>query len=216
MSQELAVRDGGLMQLAGEMVRAGLAPKGLDTPQKLAIVMQAGAELNLPPMTAARCMYVIQGRANPFGDLPAALAFRSGQLDDYEEKCERVGEGDKADLVATVTVKRKGLSRPISRSFSWRDAVRAGLAGKDTYKAYPSDMLISKARLRALRAAFPDYLLNIADDIEDEPAAPGGGGSVTQLPALEAPAEQATTDRVMDRLFTQTEGQQAGEAVNHE
>ena len=216
MSQELAVRDGGLMQLAGEVFAAKLGPPSLDTPAKIAIAMEAGRELGLPPITALRCMYVVNGRATPWGDLPAALVFRSGQLEDYEESVEQCGEGKDADKVATVKVKRKGFTKFIIGRFSWREAVRAGLAEKATYARYPNDMLLTKARLRAFRAAFPDYLLNIADDIEDEPAAPGGGGTATQLPALEAPAEQATTERVMDRLFTQTEGQQAGEAVNHE
>ena len=164
----------GLVDLAGEMVRAGLAPRGLDTPQKLALAMRAGEELGLPPMVAARCMYVIGNRVSPFGDLPAALVFRSGLLEDYQERIEVTGQGETREATAHVTVKRKSYSA-ITRSFSWTDAKRAGLAGKDTYKQYPADMLLSKARIRAFRAAFPDILLNVVDDIiDDTPAGPVG------------------------------------------
>ena len=196
-STKLAVREDqppqhgmNLLDMAKQMIAAGIAPRGLDTPQKLAIVMQAGAELGIAPFVAVRSFYVTNGRPSLFGDLPMALVLNSGLLEDYEQRVDVVPgkTPEERDMIATVTVKRKGVKTAFVGKFSWQDAKRAGLTGSGTYQHYPQRMILWRAKQFALRDAFPDVLLNVVDDMDDT-AVPGVSiGSGTPTPATETEA----------------------------
>lgn len=139
--------------------------------EKIAIAIQMGAEVGLAPMTALKNIAVINGRPSLWGDSLMALVLNSGLCENFDEDIR----GDKDEMVAACTVKRKGLSSPKTRTFSVADAKKAGLWGKaGPWTQYPTRMLQMRARAFALRDVFPDVLGGFmvaeeAQDLEPEP-----------------------------------------------
>jgi hypothetical protein len=190
MSTELAVRPatqvarvgdrgiqlgsvGDLLALSAQIAASGLAPRGLETKEKVFVAIQMGMELGLSPMVSLRTIAVINGRPCLWGDGAMGLVSGSGQLESIHETAS--GEGE--NYTATCTVKRKG--RPeASASFSVADAKRANLWGKaGPWQQYPKRMLQMRARGFALRDVFADVLQGLmtsdeAADIEPVETAP--------------------------------------------
>lgn len=148
---------------------SGMAPKGLDTVEKVLIAMQMGLELGLSKMQAIQNVAVINGRPVIWGDAMLAICRASGVFDDtvFEETIE--GEG--ANMVATCTVCRIG-GKPRVERFSMADAKKAQLDTKPgPWQQYPKRMLKMRARGFALRDTFPDFLRGIscAEEAMDMP-----------------------------------------------
>jgi hypothetical protein len=136
------------------VIKSGLAPRGLKTPEQVLIALESGAELGMPPMRALGSVCVINGQARLYGDAPLALVMQSGLLEDITEQLE--GEDDD-NFAAVCTVKRKGQPTAKTRKFSVADAKRADLWGKvGPWQFYPKRMLQMRARALALRDVFPD------------------------------------------------------------
>lgn len=179
-----------LFRLASIFHKAGMLPKGFETPEKVALAIMLGMEVGLSPGQALQGIMVVNNRPTIWGDAALALVRSSGLLEDFRE--EYTGEGVRA--IATCTAKRKGQATPIVRSFTWADAVRAGLASKDLYKLYPQRMLPSRARGFCLRDGFADVLkgLAIREEVDDyQPTA-----EAVRLAANDQPESKALTDKI--------------------
>jgi hypothetical protein len=154
-------------RIANAVVKAGMAPRGFDTPEKVMIAIMHGLELGLTPMNALQSIAVINGKPTIYGDGAIGLVRGSGLLEWIEETEEaRPGVG----VTAICRVKRKGEPEPIERTFSEADAKRAGLLGKEgPWKTYPKRMLLMRARAFALRDGFADVLkgVGIKEEVED-------------------------------------------------
>jgi len=156
-------------RLAKAICVAGMAPKGLDTPEKCMVAIMHGMEIGLPPMTALQRIAVVNGRPTIWGDGAMSLVRASGICEFVRERIE--GQGD--DRVAVCEAKRRHEIEPIIRSFSVVDAKRAGLWGKSgPWQQFPDRMLQMRARAFALRDGFADVLggLYLKEEIEDERA----------------------------------------------
>jgi hypothetical protein len=70
-------------------------------------------------------------------------------------------------LKSKLAQSRKGLS-PISGVFSMADAKQAELLTKRNWRNYPADMLLNRARARALSTTFPDALLGMGIDTDGD------------------------------------------------
>lgn len=158
------------------VIASGLAPYGLDTPEKVLICLQYGLEIGLPPMSALQNIMVVNKRPAIFGDAVPGLAIASGQV--QELKDEMIGSQGSDDWGYRVTVRRAGRAEPLIRTFTVADAKRAGLWGKkgrngeDTpWITYPQRMLLMRARTYALRDMFPDRLkgLRTVEEARDHP-----------------------------------------------
>jgi hypothetical protein len=175
-----------MWKFAGAVMRSGIAPRGLKTQEQIMVALQYGAELGLRPMQAMSTVMVVNGRASLYGDGMLAVAQASGFLVDIKETLS--GTPEKPDsLEAVCEVKRQGRPTPARGTFSWKDAQRAGLASKDTYKQYPQRMLKARARAFALHDAFADILCGVlsaeeAGDIPLDGAAPVFVDGATQPP----------------------------------
>ena len=172
-------------QLASE---SELAPKGLDTPQKVAIAIQYGAEFGVPPMAALRSIRVINGIPGWMGDMALGIVRASGKMEDFES----FYEGDGETRTAVVVSKRKDAPKPKRTEFSVKDAKTARLWGKDQtpWVTYPDRMLYYRALGFNLRDNFPDVMAGavIAEELADVPVhemRSVGAGS-TQRAALAA------------------------------
>lgn len=202
----------GAWRIATAVCKAGMAPKGLDTPEKAMVAVLHGMEVGFTPMAALQSISVINGRPTIWGDGAIGLVRGSGKLEWIKERIE--GEGDR--MVATCEVKRKGEPDPVRATFSVDDAKKAGLWGKaGPWQQYPKRMLTMRARAFALRDAFADVLrgLGIAEEVQDTPmrdVTPPSPPSPPKPPASKAvepeeidareivPEAGESTDAVMD------------------
>lgn len=76
------------------------------------------------------------------------------------------GEADNEQ--ATITGKRGDTGEQMTVTFTLEDGKRAGVAGN--WGKYPADHLWAKALRRLAKRLFADVALNLANDVDDEPA----------------------------------------------
>ena len=159
-----AIEPQNLDELRG-LAAAAAATKfyGVSTPEQALLVLMGGRELGLSYVQSLRAFHLVQGKPMLSSSGMVAVCLRS-------EKCEYFRTVEASDTIATVEVKRRG-DPPVRRSFTIEEAKRAGLSNRETWKAYPSRMLLARAQAFAAREVFPDILLGLYDP-DEVPAAP--------------------------------------------
>ena len=174
-------------RIAVAVCAAGMAPKGLDEPNKALVAIMHGLEVGLTPMAALQRIAVVNGRPTIWGDGAIGLVRGSGACEFIHETIS--GEGDA--MSARCEAKRRGEDKPIVGEFSVTDAKKAGLWGKSgPWTQYPKRMLQMRARAFALRDGFADVLggLYLREEIEDEQR------DARRPPPPQAPVEVATIE----------------------
>lgn len=154
-------------RLAVAVCKAGMAPKGLDTPEKATVAMLHGLEIGMTPMAALQRIAVVNGRPTIWGDAAIGLVRGSGLCEFVRETM--AGEGD--NRVAKCEAKRKGEPETVTRTFSVADARKAGLWGKSgPWSQFPDRMLQLRARAFALRDGFADVLggMYLREELDDQ------------------------------------------------
>lgn len=158
--------------LSQAFVRAGMVPDSYEgrTPEestaKIMIGILKGLEVGLAPVSAISTIMIINKRPSIWGDGAIALVQRTGKMEIFRETL--TGEEFKDNWTAICEVKRIG-QEITQRSFTWGNALKAGLTNKGPWKQYPQRMLQMRARAWALRDIFSDCLhgLAIAEEIKD-------------------------------------------------
>lgn len=153
-------------RLGTAVCRAGMAPKGMETPEKCMIAIMQGMEVGLTPMQSLQRIAVVNGRPTIWGDGAMALVRASGLCEYVKETIK--GEGDAR--AAGCAVKRRNEPEEVTRTFSVADAKKAGLWGKQgPWQQYPERMLQMRARAFALRDVFADVLggLYVREELDD-------------------------------------------------
>jgi hypothetical protein len=162
---------------AQKIHESGVLPIQIKTPNAAFAVLCKGDELGLPPFAAWNLIYFTQaGRLALMSKGALAVVQSKPTFDGYKEWTEGEGETLKGCAVA----KRKG-QEPTVKEFTYEDAATAKLLGQrvnqygksydSTYQSYLKDMLLSRARARALDIAFAAELGGIpiegvAEDID--------------------------------------------------
>jgi len=123
------------------------ADMGLKTEGAIVTVALKGWELGVGLMASCEGIDIIKGRPIPNGPFLSFLGSRVGGW------IEWVQDGRKG--IAECIAHRPG-RKSIRGVFTWNNAVRAGLASKDTYQCYPADMLRARAESRAAWMQFSD------------------------------------------------------------
>ncbi len=158
-----------LFRFATFVHKAGFAPRGMESPEKIFLAVQMGLEIGISPMMALQNAAVINGRPGFYGELVVAIVQAHPTFEDMIIDYD--GEGD--DYGCTVTIKRKGRT-PSTGSFTIGQAKKADLlnnpAKKDTWGKYTDDMLMWRAFSRAKRV-FSDVLrgFRTVEDLRDQP-----------------------------------------------
>ena len=193
------------------IVRSGMAPKGLDTQDKIVIALELGSELGLQPLQSLQNIAVINGRPCVYGDAMLAICQGSAVWDSSAFKEWYTPEGGTvadADYAAHCQVRRSGSNSPIECVFSVEDAKRAKLWGKQgPWTDYPQRMLMWRARTWACRNAFADVLkgVNIAEEVQDypdvidaptQPSLPAPSSRGDAIAAMAAPSKPAPATTV--------------------
>lgn len=159
---------------------SGLAPRGMETPQKLFIAVAMGAEVGLSPMQSVQNIAPINGRPSLYGPIAIGLVQASGFLDSMVEYFEnRVGERvetvtkDSSDDVKAVCITRRKGGNEVKSTFSVAEAKAAGLWIKaGPWSQYKGRMLQYRARGFNLADNFSDVLKGlktVEEQIGDEP-----------------------------------------------
>lgn len=185
------------IEFANIVSKSGLAPASLNTPEKVLVCLQMGAEVGLSAMQSLQSIAIINGVATIYGDAGLALVRKSGLLQWIKEEIEGSFNTnlDKVDnsVRAVCTVKRKGDPEPVERSFSVIEAKLAGLWGKrGPWCTHPQRMLKYKARAFCLRDVFPDVLkgLHVTEEMpEARIAVESTSVTVSSQALLEGPAD---------------------------
>ena len=120
------------------------------------IVMMRGMELGIPPMEAVSQLYVVKGKVTTSVQLMIALVNRANLLSSLEiPDIEQVSREEKAMVKA---IRRDRPDNVYTATFTRQDAEKAGLWGENTWKLYPSQMLINRALAVLLRKAAPEAI----------------------------------------------------------
>lgn len=153
-------------RMAEMIAKSGLAPRDMQSPEKIVTAIFTGLEIGLKPMQAVQSIAVVNGRPTVWGDAALGLVEASGLLEDFEE----IVEGDGDAMVARCRAKRQGRASAIERTFSAVDAKAAGLWNKSgPWQQYKRRMLQLRARAFTLRDGFADVLkgLQITEEARD-------------------------------------------------
>src|SRR5262245_43761150 len=127
-----------------------------------------GAELGLGPMQSLEGLYVVNGRVGVYAEKLRAMVLRDGHELWIEE----------ASITKVTVAGRRKDSAEVSRiTWTLDDAKRAGLAGKQSWKMYPRQMLLARASAELARAIFPDAIGGLAarEELEDDAAGQENG-----------------------------------------
>jgi len=138
----------GMLKQAQVLVKSGMLPSEVKTPEAAVAIMLKGRELDIPPMQAFSSIYVVKGKPTISAQLIGALIFRAGH-GYHVDKLDDAG--------CVITFNRKGAT-PYQHTFSIENAKAAGLAGAETWKKYTKAMLFSRCMSAGARIAFPDII----------------------------------------------------------
>jgi hypothetical protein len=151
----------------------------------VAMVIMTGHELGLAPMAAIRAIHIVEGRPYLSADAMQAIVIRSGKAK-YFRCVETTAQR------ATYETFRVGEPEPMRYSFSLDDAAQAKLLnrgktpGFDNWSKHPKAMLRARASSILARMVYPDVLMGVYTNEEDEEIR---GGTVAASSRFEAPTQ---------------------------
>lgn len=140
-----------LREMAEDLVKSGLLPDHIKTPQAALAIIQKGRELGIPPMYALCNLYVTNGRVACSAELMLALIFR-----DHGDHAVIIEHSDATRC--TIRYKRRSWTEYRTYTFTIEEARRAGLLNRPTWQQYPAAMIRARAISAVARFAFPDTL----------------------------------------------------------
>lgn len=144
-----------LMAYGSIIVKSGMAPAHIKTPEAAIVVMRYGHQLGIDEFTALQNMYVINGKPTGMASLLHSLILRDHGGDAVQIL--------KMDATACIlSCKRRDSSHRTEISYTWDEADRAGLTKKNpVWNQYPADMLFARCISRAGRAVFRDSTMGM-------------------------------------------------------
>lgn len=123
------------------LLKSGLCPDALKTPEAVLFVILAGRDLGLSPVASLRGITIIKGKIECSADLQLSLFHRATGRSRWEEL---------TDQRAALRLEAPWLSAPHVSVFTMADAQRGNLVS-DTYRRFPKAMLRSRAITQGLK-----------------------------------------------------------------
>ncbi len=199
-------------EMARLLVASGLMPRGIQRPEAAFAIIAAGRELGLTAMQSLRSIHIIEGKPTLSADLVAALCKSRPDVCLYFRLVEST------DKVARYETHRRNEPVPTPMSFTWEDATRAGVTGKDNWKKYPAAMLRARCITALARAVYPDLAMGVydPDEVALEPVNAGPAVIARPTPAPVAPkSEPVVTDNgTFSRLCERLDAAETVPAIN--
>jgi hypothetical protein len=143
-----------MLSMSEVLVRSGMLPEHIKTPQAAVAIIQKGRELGIQPMYALSNIVSIQGKPTANAELMLALIYRD-HGDDAIRFAETTGKR------CVIAYKRRGWKESLSHAFTIEDANTAGLTnGRNgaTWTKYGPAMLRARCISAVARMAFPDSI----------------------------------------------------------
>jgi len=169
--QIIVARDNAELWRMVQLFMKGTAfPKTINTPEKAIAAWQVAASLGLPPMVTMQNLAFIHGSVSMWGQLPKALAERTGQLQEFklilfdsEQKVISLENKNlQADVWGAVVQMRRSKRSMNEYSFTEPEAKKAGLLTKDgPWQQYRKIMYARRAMGHATKFEFPDALMGV-------------------------------------------------------
>jgi hypothetical protein len=127
---------------ARALMKSGLLPAGIKSPEAAMFVILTGRDLGLSPVQSLRSIHVIQGKIEVAADMQLGLFHRAGGKSQWVTLTNEQ---------ATLKLVAPWLIEPHTESFSLADAKQAKLGG-DNWAKYPKAMLRSRAITAGLKS----------------------------------------------------------------
>ena len=189
------------LTISKQLATSDLCPKSFGgKPENVLAAIMMGHELGFGVMQSLSNIAVVNGRASVWGEAVSALILNSGICEYLLDSV--AGEGKM--MAVTIKTKRTGMPEYVY-TYSWADAERAGLTGKDTYQKYPKDMLYWKCLGRISKRIYADILKGIAiRENMDEPMETESVGHIEIVkpvkaePKVPAPAPEGSEQSEID------------------
>ena len=139
-----------LKEQAKILVKSGMLPVAIRTPEAAIAIMMTGREYGIGVMRSFQNIYFIKGALSMAPKMKYAMARKSGLLAKFTIK-----EGD--DWVE-ATAQRKDDGSVFNVKYTMQMAQKAGLASKDNWKSFPQNMLRWRAIGYVLELAVPEIV----------------------------------------------------------
>jgi hypothetical protein len=161
-----------IKEVCRELVKSGLLPRSIKTPEQAFAIVLAGREVGIPEWNSLNKIQIIEGKTAMAAELMMAL-FR-----------QRVGGTaqiiESSDIVCTILFKRPN-EEPHRETFTIDDAKRLGFVDKDNWKKQPRTMLRWRCVSAGLRFYAPDALSGISYTPEELGAIVDDEGNAVNL-----------------------------------
>ena len=164
--------------LGNVLARSGYFADSRDAAQA-AVKVMAGQELGFGPVASMTGVYIVKGRVTLSANLMAAAIQRS-------QYAFRVREhSDEACVIEFFgpRIDEPGMESIGTSSFTMDDAKKAGLAGSETYKKFPRNMLYARALSNGAKWYCPDVFgggpAYTPDELTDQVTYDGDGQVVS-------------------------------------
>lgn len=156
-----------MQMVAQTLKQGGVLPRGIDTVQKMVVVLQAGREIGLAPMEALNSLYFVNGKVAMYGEAVPNQVMRAGH---------RIKWGKCDATQAEVTITRGDTGDHMTTKFTMKEAEERGYTANAIYKKYPENMLKWRALSMTAKFIAPDALrgIGIKEDMEVEVIDEGG------------------------------------------
>jgi len=153
-------------------------------PAEALVILMTGRELGLTAMQSLRGIYIVKGRPMVSADAMVACVMA-------DPRCELWQPVESTDQRCVIRTKRRGMSEPVTGTFTMDDAKAAQLTGSDMYRKYPRVMLRHRCAAELVREVYPDIILGIFCEGEIPGEDPRGFVSLAREASSEPPAEPA-------------------------
>ena len=166
------INDTGQMyELASILCKSGLVPATHNTPEKAIICIAQGRELGLGAVTSLYNMYFISGKpvlsVHAINALVTSKGVAFKTIRDYEKVFDNPDDPEDFDRVTTIKFFRNHpqLNMVIEEivEYSMKEAVKAGLATKETWLKYPKILLWNRTFTFGARRIASDVLLGVME-----------------------------------------------------
>jgi hypothetical protein len=149
-----------MLTVAKQLAESDVLPQRYqDKPGNILAVIQAGAEIGLPPMTSLRAFYVTD--KNELSMMAELMLGLCKSHPDYRGFEERYDEETQTYYFNIKRALHDDTTETTKSTFSMQDAQNAKLLEKTNWRKYPTRMLRARAMSFACRGAFPDKLAGI-------------------------------------------------------
>lgn len=184
---------GQLQQAASALYKSGYFTDAKSEAQAMVKVM-AGAELGLPPFASMTGINIIQGKPAIGANVVATLV-KNDRRYDYRVK--------QADATVCILSWFESGKQVGESSFTIAEAQAAGLATKDNWKKFPSDMLFARAITRGARRYAPGIFGGapvytpdeLGADVDEDGVIIEGSYATTERPAPAAVNKSAPIEQ---------------------